>query len=287
MNTTAWIPTQTLTQPDTHTWPLPAFSCDWVCEPSPLEKAAEHFDTITLEEMDAVALLNRTDTKFLMSAGQMLSLLPTLRSDYFMLSLPGHRLNRYRTLYFDTPAFDLYNLHVNGHGERCKVRSREYVDSNQSFLEVKHKTRKDRTIKVRVQTAQPMVAMNPQTVHWLQDIFPYNPRELEPKLMNTFTRITLVNHAACERVTLDVDIAFYTTAASVRLEGIAIAEVKRDALNCKSSFLEQMRVQRIHPYGFSKYCAGVAMLYEQVKKNYMKPRLLRIGKIMRGTHLYE
>lgn len=287
MNGTAWIPNQTLTQPEIDTWSLPGRACEWYCKASPLEAMAEDFDTITLQEMDAVALLNRTDTKFLMSASQMLNVLPMLQNDYHMLSLPGHRLSRYRTLYFDTPDFTLYDLHVNDRGERYKVRSREYVDSKQSFLEVKHKTRKDRTIKERVQTAQPVVAMTPQARNWLQGIFPYNSGILEPKLMNTFTRITLVNHAACERVTLDIDIVFFTAAGSVCLDGIAVGEVKRDALDCKSPFLEQMRAHRIHPYGFSKYCAGVALLYDEVKKNVMKPRLLRIGKIMRGTRLYE
>ncbi len=66
----------------------------------------------------------------------------------------GKRLNHYRTLYFDTPDFELYLLHVNGRADRYKVRSREYTDTHLSYLEVKHRTPKDRTIKERLSTAR-------------------------------------------------------------------------------------------------------------------------------------
>ncbi len=107
---------------------------------------------ISLKEMDAVALLNRTDTKFVLSTDQLLQALAALQHDYRILSVAGQRLNHYRTLYFDTPNFDLYNLHVNERSDRYKVRSREYTDSRRSFLEVKHKTNKGRTIKERIST---------------------------------------------------------------------------------------------------------------------------------------
>ena len=117
----------------------------WAC-PTTLDGLAAGFAPITLKEMDAVALLNRTDTKFVMTNAQLLSALAAVREDYWMLSVNGRRLNHYRTLYFDTPGFNLYNDHLTGRAERYKVRSREYVDTHLAFLEVKHKTRKDRTI---------------------------------------------------------------------------------------------------------------------------------------------
>jgi hypothetical protein len=44
-----------------------------------------------------------------------------------------------------------------------------------------------------------------------------------------------------------------------------------------------MRAQKIRPQGFSKYSLGVAMLYEQVKKNALKPKRLWLEKMMKGT----
>ena len=207
-----------------------------------------------------------------------------MRQDYYVHSIQGQRQNQYRTLYFDTENFDLYNLHVNGRGDRYKVRSREYTDSNISFLEVKHKTSKDRTIKERFSTHHPLVDIDFEAENWLGNIFPYNSRELKPKLWNTFTRITLVNRKQCERVTLDVDLAFFTAKKQTRLNGIVVAEVKLNDRCQVSPFLVQMRSRHIRPQGFSKYCIGVSLLYEQVKTNALKPRLLAIKKINQGVY---
>jgi hypothetical protein len=201
-----------------------------------------------------------------------------------MLSINSQRLNHYRTLYFDTPDFALYHAHANGHAERYKVRSREYVDSRLAFLEVKHKTRKDRTIKDRVPTTGQIFQMTPETTRWLHEISPLDGSALEPKLWNTFTRLTLVNRQYCERVTLDVDLIFYTDGKIARMNGLAVAEVKMDAAHGISPFLEQMRDQRIRPNSFSKYSVGVAMLYDQVKKNAFKAKILWLEKMMKGTH---
>ena len=255
----------------------------WTLPPRRLESLAADFAPISLKQMDAVALLNRIDTKFVMSTGQLLNALAALQDDYWMLAIQGQRLNHYRTLYFDTPGFELYHAHVNGRAERYKVRSREYTDSHLSFMEVKHKTRKDRTIKERLSTAQPVMQIDADLTDWLHDVSPLDGGTLEPKLWNTFTRLTLVSRQLCERVTLDVDLTFYTADKAAHLNGLAIAEVKMDANHGASPFLAQMRAQKIRRQGFSKYSIGVAMLYDQVKKNALKPKMLWIEKMMKGV----
>jgi hypothetical protein len=259
----------------------------WQAVPQDVEMLAGAFDSISLKQMDAVALLNRIDTKFVLSSQQLRSALAALQADYWMLSIDGQRLSHYRTLYFDTPDFELYHAHVNGQAERYKVRSREYADSHLSFLEVKHKTRKDRTIKERIPTSQPVMQMTPGVRNWLDGVFPLDGGALEPKLWNTFRRITLVSKRDCERVTLDVDLTFHTADQVVTLDGIAIAEVKTDAGNRSSPFLARMRDQRIHQRGFSKYPIGICMLCERVKKNALKPKMLWIEKMMRGAANHE
>ncbi|MEN6409418.1 MAG: polyphosphate polymerase domain-containing protein [Anaerolineaceae bacterium] len=261
----------------------------WICDPTPhgLALQAEDFDPISLSEMEGVALLNRIDTKFIMTTRQLLKALEAIQSDYRILCIEGHRLHHYRTLYFDTPDFKLYNLHVNDRADRYKVRCREYVDSNKAFWEVKHKTRKDRTIKDRIPAQQPLGWMDASAETWLHDALPYDSQELEPKIWNDFTRITLVRKQCCERVTLDVNLNFYTEGKEVHLSDIVVAEVKMDSNDRKSPFLLQMRTQRIRPQGFSKYCLGVSMLYEDVKKNSMKPKMLWIEKLTKGMFDYE
>lgn len=283
MNTTPWTTTFTPALPwlSSHT----AWSGKDVY--APLRNLAAGFAPINLEEMNEVALLNRVDTKFVLTTGQLVKALAHLQADYWMLEVAGQRLNHYRTLYFDTPGFDLYHAHVNNRAERYKVRCREYADTQLSFLEVKHHTRKDRTIKERVRTAQPVAQLDEKLETWLEGISPLDADRLEPKLRNTFTRLTLVSKQYCERVTLDIDLLFSADDRCVRLDGLAIAEVKMDAARGASPFLAQMSAQKIGQRGFSKYVMGVGMLYNGVKKNALKPKLLRIEKMMKGWLSYE
>jgi hypothetical protein len=283
MNKTPLIKAITKDHPRLQPWALPGLACDWLVHPSDLAALAERFDPISLDQMEAVALLNRTDTKFVLTTRQLKQALAAVQPDYWMLSVEGQRLHHYRTLYFDSPDFGLYTSHVNGRADRYKVRSREYTSTRKSYLEVKHKTNKDRTIKDRLPTAHPVVQMTYEAENWLHGVFPYDTCALEPKLWNTFTRLTLVSKHFCERVTLDVDLTYYSNNRVATLDGLAIAEVKLDRAGCSSPFLALMRAQKIHPRGFSKYCIGVSMLYDQVKKNSMKPRLLWLGKISTGA----
>ena len=263
-------------------WVLAQTPPTWQMLVTPLERLVQGFEPISLMQMEAVALLNRTDTKFIMTQENLLTALTALQQDYWMLAVKDRRLNHYRTLYFDLPDFDLYRMNVNGRANRYKVRSREYTDSGLSFLEVKHKTSKGRTIKDRMQTQNPVIEMNSAFGTWLQEIFPVNYCCLESKLWNTFTRLTLVNKLYPERVTLDVDLAFQANHRAIYLGGLVIAELKMDVCNERSPFWEQMRAQHIHPRGFSKYCIGVAMTYEHVKKNSLKPKLRWIDKLTQG-----
>ena len=161
MNKTLWLDNSTTIEMSRV---MPWVVTDPVREKTPfpvrLRELAEKFSPISLQEMDSVALLNRRDTKFVMTNEQLLTALSALQNDYRILSVKGFRLNQYRTLYFDTADFDLYNLHINGRAERYKVRSREYMNSRTSFLEVKHKTRKGRTIKDRISTTQQVAEMS-------------------------------------------------------------------------------------------------------------------------------
>lgn len=262
---------------------LPEAPWGWYAPASALEILADGFAPISLKQMDAVALLDRTDTKFVLSPAQLRRVLAALQPDYQMLSVQGQRLNHYRTVYFDTPDFQLYHCHVNGRADRYKVRRREYTDTRQVFMEVKHKNSKGRTIKERLPLTWSAGTLPADAADWLQARVPFDSQELEPKLWNTFTRLTLVSQPHCERVTLDVDLTFGMAAQAVPLDGLAIAEVKMDAHNRASPFLAQMRTQKIRPQSFSKYCLGVAWLCDQVKKNTLKPRRLWIEKMIKGA----
>lgn len=264
-----------------------ALQPNWVVRQSGITALIDAFEPISLKEMEGAALLNRVDTKFVLTLNQVRSALKALKADYSVLSIGGHHMNHYRSLYFDTPGFTLYHDHVNGRAERYKVRSREYTDTHLSFFEVKHKTRKNRTVKERIPTGGQVVRITPDVAGWLADVAPLEAGSLEPKLWNTFTRVTLVSKIVPERVTLDFDLVFYSENETASMDGLVVAEVKHDANRDSSPFLQQMRTQRILPHGFSKYAIGVAMLYEHVKKNAVKPKMLWLDRLNKKVANYE
>lgn len=248
------------------------------------------FAPISLAEMSQVALQDRTDTKFVLREEQFYNALATLPHSYRVLDIRGVRLNSYRTLYFDTAGFALFQQHHAGRRDRYKVRTRSYVDSHLSFLEVKHKVRQNRTVKNRIATPGLLTWVTPEAGAFLNDYLPFDPEALEPKLWNEYTRITLVSKRDCERLTLDLRLRFtgyedtFAAGRSLDLPGLAIAEVKQDGLNRGSAFVSRMREMGVRPTGFSKYCAGVAMLFEDVKHNNFKPKMRLVEKLVQGAY---
>jgi hypothetical protein len=241
----------------------------------------QSFDAVHLSEMDNVALLQRADTKYLLSEEQAFQALARLADAYRILETDGRRLHRYRTLYFDTQALALYRQHHDGWRDRYKVRERTYLDSDLTFLEVKHKINANTTIKSRVRTQELSAQIAPDAEPFLRTHYPYPVGKLEAALLNTFQRITLVSTQGVERVTVDVGLLSLWNGAGASLAGIAIVEVKQDRCSTNSAFVRQMRALGARPTSFSKYCIGVSMLYPGVKHNRFKPQLRRIAKLLR------
>lgn len=249
-----------------------------------IRRLMSRYNPITLAEMDEVALLDRTDTKYVVSIHQLYAVLAGLPGHYRVLEVDGTRLNRYRTLYFDTNEFDLYMYHHDGRRVRYKVRSREYEDTGISFLEVKSKGKRDRTVKIRVRTEDFVTRWSPAAGALLKYDFQGDAQVLEPKVENGFCRITLVGIHSRERVTIDLGLEFRGNGRRVGLPGVAVVEVKQDGPNRDSAFIRGMRGVGLRPGGFSKYCVGVSMLYGDVKHNQFKGELRLINRLMEDNH---
>ncbi len=241
---------------------------------------------IGLEQMDAVALQNRTDTKYLLDTRQLARTLAALAGQYRVLAVDGVRLSPYQTVYFDTPGFALYLQHHAGKRNRYKVRSRRYVVTDQSFLEVKLKTSKDRTVKRRVPIDTLATSCTPALARFVAAQVQTPAGGLEPKLWNEFSRITLVSTSRAERLTIDLDLRFGHAGGCVALPGVAVAEVKQVGFDRCSGFVQQMHAASIQPTGFSKYCIGVSLLYPHIKHNMFKSKLQLVQKLMGDTNDY-
>ena len=108
------------------------------------------FLPITLNDMDEVKLMSRTDTKFVFQLSKLPKLLLQLQPFYNVLTINSKVIHNYKSLYYDTEERKFYIDHHNSRINRNKIRFREYVDSGLTFLEVKLKNNKGRTIKKRM-----------------------------------------------------------------------------------------------------------------------------------------
>ena len=252
------------------------------------------YQPITLDEMSAIKLMNRTDTKFVTTVDRLRLLLTMAHDDYRAQEIDGKRQALYYTAYFDTPDNNMYIVHQNGHAGRQKLRIRSYVDSGLNYLEVKTKNNRGRTKKKRVD----MVDFDPlhpdhgirflrqddQYVaydNFLRKHLRYDPTILSEQMENHFHRITLVNKAKTERLTIDTDLCFHNlkTGNDADLTGLVIIELKRDGLQ-PSPILGMLRDLRIKPSGFSKYCMGSALTNPDLKRNNFKERLRLVERLL-------
>lgn len=242
------------------------------------ESILAEYAPITLKEMDGVALMNRTDTKYVFHLAQLLEILKRVKSDYRVLEIGGMRASRYKTLYFDTPDLDFYIKHQNGKKNRYKVRSRKYVDSDLCFLEVKFKNNKGRTVKTRVTVDDFELDLSQDSNDFISETAGQD-FNLRPALWNSFKRITLVNQDLPERLTIDTELAFEIDGEHKTMKNLVIAELKQEKANRHSPFAKAVKELGIRPERISKYCLGVAMMKEDVKKNTFKKKIMKIEKL--------
>ena len=241
----------------------------------------DDFAPITLEEMSSVKLMNRTDTKFVTNTDKLCLLLQMAQKDYYVQEIEGERNLEYDTTYFDTTAFDMYNQHQCGHANRQKIRFRTYCISDLQFMEVKTKNNHGRTKKKRMEVGD-MDLLDDEKRLFLGKHLRYSVETLHPALNNHFSRITLVNKAKTERLTIDSVLSFHNLKNDEKLDmgQLVIIELKRDGL-VYSPVLEMLRRLRIQPHGFSKYCMGSALTgHDYLPVNRFKEKLIEISKLV-------
>ena len=243
----------------------------------------QHFEAISLEEMDSVKLMERVDTKYVFPAHSLPDILNLLAKDYRVLEISGNRNSRYETIYYDTPGLDMYLQHHNGRQNRFKVRYRGYSDSGASFFEVKHHTNKGKMVKKRIPAMLTGGPIRGAEQDFLQELTPYTSKNLVSVLRVFYFRITLVGWCSCEWVILDTGLQVESVNRSADYSAVVIAETKQDRA-CSSLFRNVMLQHRIFPGSVSKYCLGITALYPDVKKNRFKEKYRIIHQLTRPAY---
>ena len=256
----------------------------------PINNIIAGFDSISLEEMDSVKLMNRIDTKYAVPISLLPAILQAAKADYYAQEIKGKRIATYDTMYYDTETLDMYTRHHDRQLVRQKIRVRKYVESDLTFLEIKRKNNKGRTKKKRI--AVPGFDICGTTLGhskretWSVEDFiaaksHYLWSDLTPHLSTRFHRITLVNKAKTERLTIDTDLVWTNVITDEKksFRDLVIIELKRDG-NSPSKMTKIMLDQRVKPLKISKYCIGTALTTPALKKNRFKDKIRRIEKML-------
>lgn len=246
--------------------------------------ALQRMQPISLDEMSAVSLMNRVDTKFVTTADVLSRILDDAKSaGYRVCQIEGVRLMPYLSVYYDTGDLTMYTAHRNGKLVRQKVRVRTYAVTGQTFLEIKRKNNHRRTKKKRM--AIPADCMTDFSraegaEEFLSRKTMWTSGDLTPETTTDFDRITLVDPELSERLTIDLNLSFsnFRSGKSSHLGPLVIIELKQDG-NRYSIFRDILLRHRVFPYRISKYCIAVTLTDPSARYGRFKKKVRHIEKI--------
>ena len=236
--------------------------------------------TISLDELDKVKLMDRQDTKFVFNQIQLPLILEKIKPFYRILDIKNSTVFTYDNTYFDTDDFLFYNQHHNENRKRFKVRLRKYSSSSKPFFEIKIKNNKNRTVKKRLLVNEMNNLLGKQEKNLVFEIIGLQPTQLTPILDIQFSRITLADNSFKERLTIDTNLSVKNGTGSKTFDPLVISEIKQKKYNPKSDFIKILRNLKIPEMRFSKYCMGMLHVNKEIKYNRFKPKLLQINKIL-------
>ena len=247
-------------------------------------EALHDFPPIFLDEMDSIKLMNRLDTKYVTNEKTLSHVLEdAVVAGYRALEADGVKLSPYNSIYYDTPELKMFLDHHNRRLNRQKVRTRVYVNSGEAYLEIKRKNNKGRTKKKRTHIPIDEImnfSKDTEATDYLAIHSEFISGQIAPILSTAFDRITLVNAAETERLTIDTHLVFknFRTKKEASLEDTVIIELKQDG-RAQSQMKGILLDNRVKPLRVSKYCIAVTLTEPTVKSGRFKEKVRAIEKI--------
>lgn len=246
-----------------------------------MEQILNQFETVTLQDIAQVSLMNRVDSKFLMNISTLQEYLTSLVDSYYIVEIDNELSHPYRTIYFDTKDLQFYHEHHNGKLNRTKIRSRIYENNGMVFNEIKQKSNKGKTRKSRIERETLIHQFDTTFANFAEEKECNIPESLVPQMTVAYNRITLVDKEFTERMTIDLNLTFEHNDKSKEMENLVIVELKRDKCGMRSTGQRELRNHGSIESGFSKYCIGVATLHNDIKKNNFKRKIRTVNKLCR------
>ncbi len=229
---------------------------------------------ISLAELTAAAdLQTRVDRKYVLTRAQADVVLAGLAPDTRVLEIDGTRAMAYESVYFDTRDLLSYRMAAHARRRRFKLRTRSYVDSATSFLEMKTRGARSTTVKERIEydPAHRDVLTEEGREYAdaaLDGLGISEPERLEllPTLVTRYRRRTLYLPGSGSRATVDTDLSWESDDGTTILRpDLAIIETKSGS---RISDVDRLLWGHGHrPDRISKFGTGLAALRPDLPAN--------------------
>ena len=233
--------------------------------PADLTSDLDSFASISLDELISSApRLTRVDRKYVFSRRVLPALLRATADQARVLDIDGLRDFSYRTVYLDTVDVQCFRAAGQKRRRRAKIRTRSYLDSGITYLEVKTRGPRGTTVKERIEHADAEAAgLSSVGARFVADrlteasVENLDVAALVPTLASTYHRCTLA--LGPDRVTIDTDLGWTALGQSpsdLDRPGLAIVETKAGA----TPTLVDHTLWRLghRPVRVSKYGSGLA-----------------------------
>lgn len=229
---------------------------------------------ISLKDLVAQAeFLTRTDRKYVVPTHDASQILAELPESTRILTINGTTRFTYESTYFDTEDDQSYRDTALKRRRRFKVRTRSYVDTETTFLEVKTKSGRGSTLKERIPGHANMNLNSPKAQQFLcetlekQGINPEVAAELSPTLQCRYKRMTLLLPDGA-RATIDTDLEcedLRNRGHYIALPHITIIETKTDGT--RSVLDTALWRSKYRPTSVSKFATSLAALRRELSSN--------------------
>lgn len=240
---------------------------------------ANALPAIDLAGLSAVDFNDRVDTKYIFPAHLIPKLMEKIGHELLVLEVGANRLFDYKNIYYDTSNFEFFQRHHAGHLNRIKIRARQYSEKGPFMLEVKTKTNKDKTLKVRHTLDSLDQVESNSSNEFLIDQVGYGFDHLPERTWVNYSRLTFANKSHTEKFTLDTGLLGIRGDQTHDFSNLAIAEIKQEKFSYSSLFVQALKELKIQPKGFSKYCSCLMHLEPALKQNRFKTIRTKLKKI--------
>lgn len=266
---------------------------------------------ISLQELNAkAAMQTRVDRKYIVDARYAAQVLADLPAEASVLEISGERQFSYDSVYFDTPQLDSYRLAATGRRNRYKIRTRSYLDTGDTYLEVKTEGARALTVKERIPYPYlDRAYLNAQGRDYVEEslrgLIEAPATAFEPVLTTGYRRTTVLLPASDlnpsdSRMTIDTDLTWtplsnfaLSTSSPYRLgqaytaAGMVIIETKSGSAPSVAD--KHLWRAGIRPSKISKFATGLAALNPELTSNKWNrtiARSMNLQPVDNGTDLY-